>query len=116
VAEFIESGTGPQIDVKQTAAYRWLKAAVIILGVLILLALGVLVVGFAVKLGGHRASGTTGDTFTYAPPPGAKLVSMEISNDRLIIHLKSATAEEVDIIDTDNGHLVARLKFAPAGP
>ena len=116
MAEFIESGTGPQIDVKQTAAYRWLKAAVIILGVLILLALGVLVVGFAVKLGGHRASGSAGDVISYTPPPGAKLVTMEISNDRLILHLRSAASEEVDIIDTDNGHLVARLKFAPSGP
>jgi len=115
LAEFGESGTGPQIDVKQTAAYRWLRAAVIILGVLILLALGVLIVGFAVKLG-HKPSAAAADTFTYAPLPGAKLVTMEVSNDRLIIHLRSSTAEEVDIIDTGNGHLVARLTFAPAGP
>ena len=112
MAEFGESGTGPQIDMKQTAAYRGLKAAVILLGVLIVIALGILVVGLAVKLGSGGASRDTMPVF--APHAGAKLVSMETSDDRLILHLRSASSDEIDIVDTRNGRLVARLTFAPA--
>jgi hypothetical protein len=114
LADLSESGTGPQIDVKQTATYRALQAVVIILGVLIVMALGVLVAGFAFGVGGHAASHEMSASF--APPAGTKLVSMEVSGDRLILHLRSATSDEVDIVDTQNGHLISRLAFPPAGP
>ncbi|HEY5049021.1 MAG TPA: hypothetical protein VII49_13480 [Rhizomicrobium sp.] len=97
---------------KQSAAYRGLKAAVILLGVLIVIALGILVVGLAVKLGGRGASRDT--TPVFAPPSGAKLLSMETSEDRLILHVRSVSSDEIDIVDTRNGRLVARLAFAPA--
>jgi hypothetical protein len=114
VAELNESGTGPQIDVKQTTAYRGLRAAVIILGVLIVLALGILVVGLFIKLGGHKPPGDAPDA--YVAPPDAKLLSTEVSNDRLILHLRTGASDEIDIVDTQSGRLVARLKFPPAKP
>jgi hypothetical protein len=114
VAAFSESGTGPQVDVKQTAAYRGLKAAVIILGVLIVLALGVLVARLFIKLGGHKAASDA--AASYVPPPDARLITMEVSNDRLILHLRSGVSDEIDIVDTQSGRLVARLKFPSARP
>ena len=107
-----ESVTGPQIgDVKQTAAYRGLRAAVIILGVLIALALGTLVVGFVFKLGSRSV--VKGETAVFEPPPGARIEAMAVSGDRLVLHLRTRQSEEVDIIDTESGHLISRLKFPP---
>lgn len=104
-----ESGTEPLVDVKQTPAYRAALAAVIILGILIVIALGALVIGFVVRSGGHKQATAAIDAFV--PPRGATLVSMEASDDRLILRLRTGTSEEVDIVDTSSGHLVARLKF-----
>ncbi len=98
---------------KQTTAYRAALAAVIILSILIVLALGALVVGFVVKSGGHKPVAVATDSYT--PPPGARFVSMEVSADRLILHLRSASSDEIDIVDTQSGRLVTRLKFPAAG-
>jgi hypothetical protein len=83
------------------------------LGVLIVLALAVLVAGLFIKLGGHKASG---EATGFTPPPGARLVTTEVSGDRLILHLRVGSTDEVDIVDTQNGHLISRLVFAPARP
>jgi len=86
-----------------------LKAVVIGLGALIVIGLGVLVVGLATKLGGHRAA--TGETAArYVLPPGATITGMESQPNRLILRLRTPTAEEIDIIDTEDGHLVARIR------
>jgi hypothetical protein len=113
VAEFSDSVTGPQIDVKQLPAYRFARAAVIILGVLLVIALGILVTGLTLKWGSHKSAGPASAAF--APLPGAKLVSMEVSNDRLILHLRNGASEEIDIVDTQSGRLVARLNFDAPG-
>jgi len=115
LAELGESGTASHIDIKETATYRGLKAAVIILGVLIVLALATLVVGFVFRLG-SRSAGRGESAAVFSPPPGARIVSMEVSGDRLILHLRTSTSEEIDIVDTESGRLVARLKLAPAVP
>jgi hypothetical protein len=114
LSEFSESATGTQIDIKQTATYRGLKAAVIILGILILLALATLVVGFVFKLGSRSAH--RGEATAFVPPPGASIVAMEVSGDRLVLHLHTASGDEVDIVDTESGKLVSRLKFAAPAP
>lgn len=98
------------MDVKQTLAYRGLKASVIILGVLIVIALMVLVAGFAIKLGRHDP--VRDAVATFVPPPDAKFVSSQASGDRLVLHLRSHAGEEIDIIDTSDGRLVARIRFA----
>jgi hypothetical protein len=110
LAETSESGTGPLVGVKQTPGYRAALAAVIILGVLIVVALGALIFGFVLRAGSHKPAAIAADAF--APPAGSKLVSTEVSNDRLILHLRDGTTDEIDIVDTTNGHLVARLRFA----
>jgi len=97
--------------VQRTAAYRFLLAAVILLGVLIVIALGVLVAGLSMRLGGHRASQNAPAQFTLAP--GAHVVSADVSGDRLVLRLKGGFGDEIDIIDIETGRLVAKLRSAP---
>lgn len=107
----MSDGTEPGIDVKQTPAYRGLMAAVIILGVLIFLALAALIAGFVMKMRGHGPAQLA--STAYVPPRGARLVSVEASGDRLVLRLHTQFGDEVDIVDTQDGHLVARLPFSP---
>jgi hypothetical protein len=86
-----------------------LKAVVIVLGALIVIALGVLVAGLVSRFGGHGpARGASAEAF--ALPRDARVVGMESQPNRLILHVLSPAGEEVDIIDTGDGHLIARLK------
>jgi hypothetical protein len=98
------------IDPKATTSYRVALSAVIILGILIVAALGALVFGFVTGMGRHAE----------APPPPKKPVSMTIapgfyilSTDtqpgRLIVHVRSATLDEIDIIDTDDAHVIGQI-------
>src|SRR5258706_12586582 len=63
-------------DPKSTLSYRLARAAVIILGVLLVIALALLVVGVALKMTGHHPAednSTAPAKFTLAP--GARIVS-----------------------------------------
>jgi len=98
--------------VQRGAAYRFLLAAVILLGVLIVIALGVLVAGLSMRLGGHgtKSGAETPAQFTLAP--GARVVSADVSGDRLVLRLKGGFGDEIDIIDMQNGRLIARMRSA----
>lgn len=95
-------------------AYRGLLAVVIILGVLIVLGLGALIVGFVTRFGGH--SSAPGPASVFVPPRNASVLGMQANGDRLILHLRMRSGEEVDVVDTENGRLVAHFAFAPARP
>jgi hypothetical protein len=84
-----------------------LKAVVIGLGALIVIALAFVVIGIVSKLGGHGAAPPAG---AFALAPGAKIVEMQSQSSRLILRVRTGQGDEVDIIDTDDGHLVARVK------
>ena len=91
-------------------AYRMAKLAVIVLSALIILALIGLVVGAVMKFTGRSApvfAGSGGTAFVL--PPGAKIVSSENQPGRLILHLRNNGADEIDIVSTEDGHLVARI-------
>jgi len=103
LADSVTAGT----DERRSIAYRGLLAAVIILGVLIVIALGTLVIGLVMRFSGHPTSTAT----PYVPPPGARLVAMETSGDRLVLHLRTTGGEEVDIVDLESGRSVARISF-----
>jgi hypothetical protein len=90
-------------------AYRGLLAVVIILGVLIVVGLGALVVGFVMRLGGHAPSHNQPSAFV--PPAGARVLSAEASGDRLVLRLRTPSQEEIDIVDTENGRLIAHFAF-----
>jgi len=86
-----------------------LKAVVIVLGALIVIALGVLVVGLIVRFSSRGPSGTgAGTRFTL--PAGAKVIEMQTQPSRLVLHVRTEAGEEVDIIDTADGHLVSQVR------
>ncbi len=108
-------------DPKQSAGYKAARLAVIILSTLIILALIALVAGAIFKLGGkaRTASGPAPDLATslapgatFALPPGAKLISMDSQPGRLVLRVRTPVGEEIDILDTGNGHLVSQIKLS----
>lgn len=99
----------PAVDPKSTDSYRMLRAVVIGLGVLIVIAVVLLVVGLATRLGGHGKSGASADAAGYTLPAGAKIRSMQIANNRLIMDVEEDGVDRVMIFNTDDGHLVGQI-------
>jgi hypothetical protein len=103
-------------DPKAATAYRVLLWVVIILGVLIVLAFGALIVGGVIKMGAHRGAALgEGNETPALLPPGAKVTMVQTSGNRLIIGVHSDNGDEVDVVDTDTGRLVARIRPAAHG-
>ena len=97
-------------DPKSTFSYRAAKFAVIVLSALIILALIGLVVGGIMKFTSRAKpvfAGSGGTAFVL--PPGAKIVSSENQPGRLSLHLRNNGADEIDIVSTEDGHLIARI-------
>jgi hypothetical protein len=98
-------------DPKKTTSYRLMLAVVIVLGVLIVIALGFLVMGLVSKGSSHGAAqGSV--AVTYSLPPGAKILETRSEPNRLILHLRTGDGDEIDIFDTGDGHLISRVKTA----
>ena len=99
---------GRRSNYKASPSYRGARAAVILLGVLLLIAFILMIVGFAMKVTGHGRGRCRPVTFTLAP--GAKIVSTDLADNRLILRVRGPAGEEIDIIDTETGHLVGQVK------
>jgi hypothetical protein len=79
------------------------------------IALGVLVVGLVTRFSGrHRAEAPAFAQFTLAS--GNRLVSTDVSGDRLVLRLRGPVGDEIDIIDMESGRLVAKIRSAPPAP
>ncbi len=100
-------------DPKSTASYRLARAAVIILGVLLVIALIMVVVGIAMKLSGRGPVAEAEQPAHFTLAPGARIVSMDAQPGRLILRIRTEAGEEIDIIDTESGRLVGQVKTAP---
>jgi hypothetical protein len=97
-------------DPKVLANYRFARGAVIILSVLIVIALIALLLGFTVRGGGKpAATASSGELQRVTLPEGSHIVSMDVEQGRLILRTRAFDGEEVDIIDTQDGHLVGRV-------
>jgi hypothetical protein len=99
-------------DPKKTTSYKLMLAVVIILGVLIVIALGFLVMGLVAKGSPHSAPPDSTAAAAFALPPGARIVQTETQPNRLILHVHTPGGDEIDIIDTSDGHLISRIKAA----
>lgn len=116
MADLSDSGTAPLVpEPQQTAAYSGLRAAVILLGILIAIALGVLVVGLVMRFrgAGHAALPRPAQ-FTLAP--GTRVVAMDVSGDQLVLRLRGPAGDEIDIIDTETGRLIAKVNSTAPPP
>jgi hypothetical protein len=102
-------------DPYEARRLRVAKLAVIVLSALIILAMIGLVVGIVVKSSSRaKTSGGGGEIgVTFVLPPDAQIVSTAADSGRLILHVRSAKGDEVDIFNTDDGHLIARIGSAP---
>jgi hypothetical protein len=98
----------PPLPENQTLAYKGAKLAVIILSALIILAVIALVVGGVTRLGRKTSYG--GATATFQLPPGARIIDMQSQPGRLILRVRDAAGEEIDLLDTQDGHLVGQVK------
>jgi flagellar basal body-associated protein FliL len=93
---------------------RGLKAIVIILGILIVLAFAALVVGFFSRLSGGGGSGSSDSATQMLLPAGSKILQVQVTtNSRIVMAVQTPSGAEVDIFDTDTGRLVGRIKPAP---
>ena len=101
-------------DPKVAPVNRGLKAIVIVMGVLIVLAFSALVIGFVTRLVGHgEAAG--GEPTRYMLPMGSKILQVQVTTTaRIIMAVQTPTGNEVDIFDTDTGRLIGQIKPAPA--
>jgi hypothetical protein len=106
----LSSGTAAPEDVKNTATYRGLKAVVILLGVLIVIAFALLVVGALTRFHAKSAPNAAALENTIVLPAGGQIVSSEVQSDRLILRVKAQKGESIYIIDTGTGHLVGRVQ------
>lgn len=97
------------LEPAKTTSHRLMLAVVIVLGALIVIALILLVVGMMTKFGGHDRPPVT-DTGMFALPANAQILDMQSQPNRLILRIRTPKGDEVDIIDTDDGHLVSRIK------
>ena len=98
----------PPIPENQTPAYKAAKLAVIILSVLIILAVIALVVGGITRLG--KKPPYAGVISTFQLPPGARIIDMQSQPGRLILRVRDVAGEEIDLLDTQDGHLVGQVK------
>jgi len=113
----VDSGTGSTaVDTNQTTTYRALKAVVIILGVLIVVAIGTLVVGLFVRFNGHKRATASDAPVIFTLAPGARLMSSELDASRLVLHVRTHAGDELDIIDTETGRLVVQVKPSAEPP
>ena len=71
-----------------------------------------LVAGGVAKLG--RKPSYRGATATFQLPAGARIVDMQSQPGRLILRVRDGTAEEIDLLDTQDGHLVGQVKASIA--
>jgi hypothetical protein len=92
---------------------RALFAVVIILGVLIVLALGALVGGFLTG-GPKRAANADGPwRQTLDLPAGTRITSAYLDGNKMVVHLTAPEGEDVIILDAATGRELGRLHVKP---
>jgi hypothetical protein len=107
------SATVAPEDPKNTASHRGLKAVVILLGALIVMAFVLLAVGLVTKFSARGAANTANAQNTLTVPAGSQILSSEVDGGRLILRVRNGGGDEIYLIDTGNGHLVGRVQAAP---
>jgi hypothetical protein len=109
---------GP-VDPKSGLNYRLALGAVIFLGGLIVIGMGVLIVGLAMGWNHPKAPPQTPEQQALANfhkpvsmglEPGYRILSSDTQPGRLILHVRSDVSDEIYVIDINDGHLVAIIK------
>jgi hypothetical protein len=99
-------------NIKKSLSYRLLLGVVIVLGALIVIAIVLIAVGLFSR-SGHSASppmAPVAAATRYMLPAGSKILTMQITNNRLILGVRTGSDSEVDIFDTQTGQLIGQIK------
>jgi hypothetical protein len=112
VSGLSESRTESPVDPKSTATYRLGLAAVIGLGVVILVVLAVMVFGISQGWGhrdGSAAAPAAKKPVSMTLAPGYRILSSDTQPGRLVLRVRSDSDDEIWVINTDDGSIVARI-------
>jgi hypothetical protein len=105
--------TETPVDPKSSPNYRFALGAVIFLGALIVIGVAVLFIGLAQGWGSKAAPPQSAPAAAAKKPvsmglePGYRILSSDTQPGRLVLHVRSDTADEIFIIDLNDGHIVA---------
>ena len=90
-----------------------MRTVVIGLGILMVVMFGLVLAKLFSAMQGHGTSEAPAQSTVFTLPPGAKILSTETTSDRLILHVRNPSGDEIDIIDTETAKLVGQVKTAP---
>ena len=95
--------------------YRVLKAVVILLGALILLAFGALVAGMLLGVGPRTPASRVTEPYNtrIATAPGARLAGAELVGNRLLVRVEDGNGGAVVIVDAASGRMLGRVMLQP---
>jgi hypothetical protein len=92
---------------------RALKAAVVVMGVLIVLGLGVVVVTIVSRMRAAPAAPRGPATEALLDEPaGTRIAGVSLVPDRLAVRLQGGGPDRVVVVDTASGRVVARIGLA----
>lgn len=99
------------------ALHTFAVTAVVVLSTLIVIGIGLLIYGFLRHPHPTESSGLKaprpGSTRVLTLPGHARIQSVHVAGNRLILKLQTDRGQELDILDLRDGHLIARV-LAPA--
>ena len=106
--------TATPVDPKSTLSYRLALGAVIFLGALIVIGIAIMIVGLVKGWGQPKAAAPSPVAALHKPvsmglEPGYRILSSDTQPGRLILHVRSDTADEIFVIDLNDGHIVATI-------
>jgi hypothetical protein len=82
--------------------------AVIVLGVLLLLAFIMVVVGIAMRMSGH-APGQNVTAGQFELPAGSRIEDTQVAGNNLVMTVKTPSGTAIYIFNANDGHLVSRI-------
>ena len=104
----------PPLSEAEQRQIRVLKAVVIGLGVLIVLALGALLAGVVLKGGGTARGLPPGAVMTLPVPDGAAVEEMRLSGNVLALRIRWADGRrEIVVLDARRGRVLRRVVLQP---
>ena len=100
-----------------TASLRWLKYAVIGMGVILILGFFVIAARIVYLTSRMDASVPAGESLSVSVQAGAEIKTMALSGNRLALHLSGPGNEDraIMIIDLASGRVLSRVRLTPDG-
>jgi len=120
----MDMGTGTGMDMGQDTSggrrtYRAALTAVIVLTVLFVVGFVALIFGFMrqytiYQSSRHAKAATQGTVSATAPlvmelEPGTRILSVQVTSNRLVLHLATSHGNQVEVLDLTTGKLLFRV-------